>query len=169
MFFRAGIIKKAFGLKGELIFLFHKETEIELKEKEPVFPELDGNPVPFFIEHCYWHNAKEARIKLEDINSKNEAEKLTGSSFFLPLNKLNNNHDELQLTDLEGFEVSDQEHGKLGVIKEVIHNPGQDLILVSSEKKEILIPLVEEFIVSADTGNMKIITHLPEGLININE
>ncbi len=168
-FFRAGNIKKAFGVRGELIFLFHKETEIELNQKEPVFPELDGNLVPFFIEHCYWHTPTEARIKLEDVNNKDEAEKLAGFSFFLPLKKLSNRSDELKLAALEGFQVIDEESGDLGIIKELIENPGQVLILVISEEKEVLIPLVEEFIIAVDPRQKQIITHLPEGLININE
>jgi ribosomal 30S subunit maturation factor RimM len=51
----------------------------------------------------------------------------------------------------------------------VAPNNGQWLITVVSEnKKEILIPFHEHFIVRIDKGNNSVIMNIPEGLKDIN-
>ncbi len=62
------------------------------------------------------------------------------------------------------------DEGKLlGSISDVISNNGQWLINVtSSDKKSILIPFHEDFIVSIDKSKKIIIMNIPEGLTEIN-
>lgn len=168
-FFHAGVIKKTFGVEGELIFLFKKETQVKIKEKEPVFPEIEGNLVPFFIEDFQWHNDKEVRLKLEDVDSKNAAEQITGYAFYLPLSLLQNDKNDLRFYDLEGFQVIDEKAGEIGKIKEVLAQTGQELMIIEAEGEEIMIPLVTDYIVTADIDRKTIQTQLPEGLLNINE
>ncbi|MCF8219698.1 MAG: ribosome maturation factor RimM [Bacteroidales bacterium] len=168
-FFHAGVIKKTFGVEGELIFLFLKEFQVKIKEKEPVFPEIEGNLVPFFIENFQWHNDNELRLKLEDINSKETAEQFTGYAFYLPLSLLEDDENNIQFYDLVGFQIIDETAGPLGKIKEIIEQPAQDLMIIESETREIMIPLVTDYILNADSDQKTMYTQLPEGLLDINE
>jgi 16S rRNA processing protein RimM len=57
----------------------------------------------------------------------------------------------------------------LGIIKEIIQNPGQWLLNIrSDEGKEILIPLHEHFIVSIDKAGKVVVIDIPDGLTEIN-
>lgn len=168
-FFRAGTIKKTFGVEGEMIFLFHKETEINLKQKEPIFPEIDGNLVPFFIQKLQWHNSRELRVKLEDIDSIDTATGLTGLPFYLPLSVTGKQEQELRLLDLEGFKVMNEQNEEIGWVKDVISQSFQDLLLIQTGSAEIMIPFVEDYLVSADIDHKEIVLSLPDGLIDLNE
>ena len=55
----------------------------------------------------------------------------------------------------------------IGKIIDVVENKNQDLFEVVFNKKRILIPLVDEFVVNIDNENKKIIMNLPEGLTDL--
>jgi 16S rRNA processing protein RimM len=167
-FFRAGLIKKTFGVKGELILVFDKKPHVVFTEKEPIFPEINGKLVPFFIEALHWQNPSELRLKLEDIHTKEQAATLTGLSFFLERPQLPKT-DEPDVSMLRGYEVIDEENGKLGIIREIIFQKVQDILLIENHGQEYMIPVAEEFIVSVDHEHQRIITRLPEGLVKIND
>lgn len=168
-FFRAGTIKKTFGVEGEMIFLFHKETEINLKQKEAVFPELDGNLVPFFIQKMQWHNSRELRLKLEDIDSIEDASNLCGLSFYLPLSVTGEQEQDLRLLELEGFKILNEQDEEIGRVKDVISQSFQDLLLIQTASSEVMIPFVEDYVVCANIDLKEIVLSLPEGLIDLNE
>ena len=55
----------------------------------------------------------------------------------------------------------------IGKIIDVVENKNQDLFEVVFNKKRLLIPLVDEFVVNIDNENKKIIMNLPEGLTDL--
>ncbi|MFW6019863.1 MAG: ribosome maturation factor RimM [Bacteroidales bacterium] len=167
--FHAGVIKKSFGVEGDLIFLFQKEAQVKIKKKEPVFPEIEGNLVPFFIEDFQWHNNNELRLKLEDINSKETAGKYLGYAFYLPLSVLETDENDFLYSELEGFKIIDETAGLLGTIKEILEHTAQDIMIVETERQEIMIPLVTDYIINTDIDQQTIYTQLPEGLLDLNE
>ena len=57
----------------------------------------------------------------------------------------------------------------LGIVTEIIQNPGQWLLNVSSpEGRNMLIPLHEDFIVKIDKVKKILVMDIPEGLTEIN-
>jgi 16S rRNA processing protein RimM len=71
--------------------------------------------------------------------------------------------------DLTGYKVLNQYKELLGVITEVIPNPGQLLLKITSPKNtDILIPWHEDFIVSIDKEKKILIVDIPDGLTEIN-
>ena len=57
----------------------------------------------------------------------------------------------------------------VGEVKEIIPNPGHDLLkIISPENKEILMPFHEDFIITSDLRRKTITVRLPEGLIDLN-
>lgn len=167
-FFRAGLIKKTFGAKGELVLIFDRKFNANLTEKEPVFPEINGKLVPFFIEWLQWQNATELRLRLEDIETKEQAAPLTGKPFYLERQKPSK-PDELDVSILQDYELIEETSGRLGIIKDIISQKAQDILVIQEGEQEFMIPVAEEFIVSVDHDTQRIITRLPEGLVNLNE
>ncbi|MFO8055142.1 MAG: ribosome maturation factor RimM [Bacteroidales bacterium] len=168
-FFHAGSVKKTFGVKGELIFLFKNAGAYQLKEKGTVFLQIEGDLVPFFIESIEWQTNTEARIKLEDIDNVSSAKKLTKKDFYQPVPFPDNSHNDINLLDLEGFQVKDNVLGYIGPVKTVTSLPAQDIMYIQTKKGEIMVPLVEDFIVSVNMEQKILHTNLPEGILKINE
>jgi 16S rRNA processing protein RimM len=53
------------------------------------------------------------------------------------------------------------------VVDEIVKLPGQDLLSVNKDGKEVLIPMVKQIIVSIDIKTKKIVVDPPEGLFDV--
>ena len=66
-----------------------------------------------------------------------------------------------------GFEIWDENFGKVGLIKGVNDQSAQPLFEIDSSGQEILIPIHDEFIKSADREKKIIKVSTPAGLIEL--
>jgi 16S rRNA processing protein RimM len=55
----------------------------------------------------------------------------------------------------------------IGEVDEVVKLPGQDLLSVTKSGKQVLIPMVKQFIVSIDIDSKTIVINPPEGLLDV--
>ena len=107
-------------------------------------------------------------MKLEDVDSSDELQPILSSDLYLPLDllpPLEGNH--FYFHEIIGFSIEDEFHGELGIIESVYSHPSQDLISMSYQNKEVLIPISEEIILSLNRERKIIHTSLPEGLLDI--
>lgn len=162
-----GKITKTHGFKGNLIL--HLETdEPELYENlESVFIERDGMLVPFFFEFAQPYSNGKLLVKFEDI-SPEEAERLVNRPLYLPMENL----PELDGTDfyyheIVDFRVIDEKHGEIGILESVNDSGVQALFEIKSGEKEILIPVVDEWILEVNREEKFIKIETPEGLIDL--
>ena len=104
-------------------------------------------------------------LKLEGINSRNEAESLRGSLLLVsedmvpPLPEGEYYH-----FQLIGIRVYTQEHEYLGQITEILATGSNDVYLVSHNSSEILIPALNDVVVRVDVNGRTMTVDLPEGL-----
>ena len=166
--FYLGKIAKKFSFKGEvLIYLDTDEPEL-YENLESVFVERNKHLVPFFIENGSLHKNDFLRVLFEDINTEADADALIGSDIYLPLNmlpKLSGN--KFYFHEVIGFEIEDKRLGFVGEIQSINDTTAQPLFEVLKDGAEILIPMIDHFLVKVDRENKKIIMDLPEGLIEM--
>lgn len=169
-FFRAGFIQKTFGVKGEVICLLDQESmAFDLRKKEPLFLLLEGNWVPFFIDAIQSLSNTELRIKLEDINTPEQAANYLSLPVFLPLSLLENPEKHPELLEIKGFKILNNQAEMIGTVKDIHSIKAQKTLSVISEKSQIVyIPLVEEYIISVDIQEKSIQMEIPEGLMDLN-
>ncbi|MFM9944267.1 MAG: ribosome maturation factor RimM [Bacteroidia bacterium] len=160
-----GFIKKTHGFKG-VVKIHVENSDIILKQKEPLMLEINKKPVPFFIEQISKTDT-EWQVKFEDIRNVEEAEEIVGLSVYIESGA--NQPEEVWSNNTEGFKVFDKQLGPIGEVTEHIHKPGQDMLEVLFNSKTFYIPFVEEIIIDFDNEKEIIYTDLPEGLININD
>jgi 16S rRNA processing protein RimM len=166
--FYLGKIAKKFSFKGEvLIYLDTDEPEL-YENMESVFVELNNNLVPFFIENSSLHKNDFLRVRFEDVNTEAEADRLLGCGIYLPLKmlpKLSGN--KFYFHEVIGFEIEDQRLGVFGKIVAVNDSSAQTLFEVVNGEVEILIPVIDHFLVKIDRENKKVVMNLPEGLVEM--
>lgn len=166
--FYLGKIAKKFSFKGEvLIYLDTDEPEL-YENLESVFVECGKNLVPFFIENSNLHKNDFLRVRFEDVNSEDDADELIGNGVYLPLKmlpKLTGN--KFYFHEVIGFQIEDQKVGFVGEIVSINDSSAQPLFEVLREETQILIPMIDQFLVKIDRENKKVIMSLPEGLIDI--
>ena len=69
--------------------------------------------------------------------------------------------------EVNGFQVEDIRHGKIGEIEYINDQTPQHLFVINSNDKEVLIPINDDFILELDRINKTIKMDLPEGLLKI--
>lgn len=167
--FYLGKISKKFSFKGELLIYLDTDEPYLYTELESVFVNFNGNLVPFFIEKSSIHKNEFLRVKFEDVDSEAEAEKLLGLEVHLPVELL----PELEGTnfyfhEIIGYSVQDKRKGNIGTITNINDTTAQALFIIEdNQNKQILIPIIDDFIIKLDRENKIIDLDTPEGLIDL--
>jgi len=168
--FNLGHIAKTKGFKGELSLFLDVDNPYDYQSLERLLIDLGGVLTPFFISSIRIKNNGFADLRLEGVDNKDEAVRLSGKEVFLPMTDLPQlPKDEYYLHDLEGMEVVDAVSGSLGKVKRVIDYSNNPLLEIMDGETEILIPIHDEFIQKVDKVKMIIKVDLPEGLIEVNK
>lgn len=108
--------------------------------------------------------------KLKGFDDRNRAEAYKGAELWIPAELfISKDGESIYLSELLNFSIEDQMLGVIGHIRAFSSNGAQDLLIISNSQKEFEIPFVKDFILQVDFQNQKIKTHLPEGLVDINE
>jgi len=166
--FYLGKIVKKYSFKGELLVKLDTDEPELFTKMESVFVEQHKNLVPFFVERSSLHKSLLLRIKLEDVSSEAEADALIGATLYLPLNflpKLNGNR--FYYHEIIGFSVEDKDFGKVGIITGVNDTTSQALFEIDRGGKQILIPVIDKFIVNLNRDSKIISLDVPDGLIEL--
>lgn len=169
-----GFTKKEHRLKGELKVLVEDEYLEDLLKTPVIFLSIKGRHLPYFVEEARLE--KEFIIKLEDVDSKEEAHLLSSKEIFLqPANILKEEEKELELEvqsnlifgHIVDFTLVDSELGELGKIIDVIEFPQQEMAVISHNEKEFFIPIHESLIEKIDEKKQYIYMNLPEGILDV--
>ncbi|WP_298391747.1 ribosome maturation factor RimM [Flavobacterium sp.] len=166
--FYLGKIAKKFSFKGEvLIYLDTDEPEL-YEDMESVFVDFNKNLIPFFIENSNLHKGDFLRVKFEDVDNEEQADEIINCDIYLPLTmlpKLEGN--KFYFHEVIGFEIEDQRLGVFGKIVSINDTSAQPLFEVVNGNVEILVPMIDQFLVQIDRDNKKVIMDLPEGLVEM--
>ncbi len=154
--FYLGKIAKKFSFKGEVLAYLDTDEPELYENMESVFVEFNKNLVPFFIESCSLHKNDFLRIRFEDMNTEEDADAIMGNAIYLPLKmlpKLTGN--KFYFHEVIGFEVEDKRLGIVGKIQSVNDTTAQPLFEVLKGDVEILIPMIDHFLVKIDRRKQK--------------
>jgi 16S rRNA processing protein RimM len=156
-----GKFVRTHGLKGHLILA--DDLLFDVDSLKAVFIDTATGKAPYFIEEIR-ETAQGIMVKLDEVNSVEKAKTFLGKTIYADSSIIETQDAE---SDLQGFEVIDREKGRLGTVKHVTHNGVQDLLTIDYMGKEVILPLVDEFIDEIDEANKKIMYSAPEGLIDL--
>lgn len=106
-------------------------------------------------------------LALSGVTDRESAERLNKLKVFVDQNDLPPLEDgEFYYSDLIGMTVATADDPELGTVKDVIEGPGQDLLLVKrTSGAEVMIPLVDAFVVEIDFDADRILVDPVEGLL----
>jgi 16S rRNA processing protein RimM len=162
-----GKILRTHGYKGGLKVTLDVDEPESYRELEMVFIELKKKLVPYFIENIHFERNK-ANLKLEDINTIEEAERFINGNIYLPLELLPKLREKkFYFHEIPGFKVVDAVHGELGPVNRVIELPNNPLLAIDHKGKEILLPIADDLIVKLDRKTRTLHVKAPEGLIEL--
>ena len=165
--YKIGIINKPHGVHGELLFTFDDDI-FDRVEADYIVCLMDGILVPFFFESYRFRSDTTALIKLEGIDTEQQARRLNNVEVYFPKEHADElKHDELSWQFFVGFTIKDIHKGEIGKVKDVDDSTINTLFVVEHEGTEILIPAQEDFIIDLNRKTKVISMNLPDGLLEL--
>lgn len=166
--FQLGYIAKLHGYKGEVSLFLDVTNPDDYASLDALFIEINGQLTPFFITSFQLKNKGFAAIKLEGVDSENDAKIILRKSCYLPLSilpELDDKH--FYDHEIEGFSVVDGTCGAIGIVSQVIDLSVNPLLQIMKDDCEILIPLVDGLVERVDRASKTLYINAPEGLIEM--
>jgi len=164
----AGKISKPYGLQGEVNIILIPFAAKYIEPGNPLFIELNGQRVPFFIESAELVSADQAIVKLEFIDSIEQAKKVSGCDVFLdPKHADISEGEKEELGLVIGYQAHDLTLGALGKVYEYIPSELNPVWLIDYRGRELMVPATHEFIQKIDHRKQILHLDLPEGITNL--
>jgi 16S rRNA processing protein RimM len=104
-------------------------------------------------------------VKFEGVETRDEAERLRGPLFVPADDARGLEEDEFWPHELEGCAVVRADGTPVGTVNTVVTGTAQDLLEVSTERGERLVPFVKEIVVAVDLDARVVTLDPPEGLL----
>jgi 16S rRNA processing protein RimM len=166
-YFKIGKLVAVSGLKGELLLKHTFGKKTSLKGLQAIFVEEQKNSfLPYFIEAVRIKNEEEIYLKLEGIESRESAAKLSQREIWLPEELFKKYVSKTAPISLLGYMVINEDKA-IGEIQEVIEQAHQLLCRLEIDNKEVLIPLNEGTLRRTDHRKKQVVVELPDGLLDI--
>lgn len=163
-----GRIAKAHGIGGEVAVDVRTDSP---EERFGLDARLDTDPPdrgPLTVVRTRWHSGR-LLVVFAGVTDRTAAEALRGtllvadSSTSPPAGE-----DEYWDHDLDGLTVVTVEGTVLGVVAEVLHPPGSDVLAVRRDDgSELLVPFVREIVPTVDLDARRVVVDPPEGLLEL--
>lgn len=166
-YFKIGKLAASHGLHGDLILQHSLGKKSPLKGLEAIFiEEKKDSFIPYFIEKTSAKSDNETFLKLEGVDTKEVARKLTPKEVWLQEIDFIEYSSKSAPIALLGYKLFNIDQ-LIGEIVEVIEQPHQILCAVMYKGKEALIPIHEESLKKIDKKKKEVVVDLPEGLLDI--
>ncbi len=164
----AGTIASARGLDGSISVRHQLLGKNPFARLRYVFLSLkEGSYLPYFITSANSAGNGETIIKLESIDTPEEAKKLTGASIFLTTEQYHHSQPKDTPAFFVGFKVTDKQKGYVGEITVVEELAGQVLAHIRHPKGDFIVPINDQTLISANAAREELLLDIPDGLMDI--
>lgn len=166
--FTIGKITGVHGLNGNLkVWSFAESIDTFSTGRIVLLQIEDGHTKEYSIQKAQPHK-KGILLLLEGIADRNAAENVVGYDILIHRDQLPEPEDDSWYwQDLIGLKVTDEVQGDLGHVADIFPTGANDVLVVTDDdnektKREILIPMHENFVLDVDLDNGIMIVTLPE-------
>ena len=162
---QVGVITTTHGIRGEVKVFPTTDDPRRFEELSSILLdtgkelcELEIQRVKYFKQFVI--------LKFRDVDDINEIEPYKGKSLYVtrdmavPLEE-----NEYYIADLIGMDVFLEDGSLFGRIKDVLETGANDVYIVQTQEKEVLIPAIKDCILQVDVESNKMVFHLMKGLV----
>lgn len=170
---KIGKILKRKGFENEIIISMdiQEDVEITISKLPFLFIELQiGSKIPHRLLEIHPINNQQFSVIFDRIEEEKEINAIIGKDLWLP-----SDYSHSLITSewfdspVIGFKVWNHDQLVGEIIDVYVVDPQTLLSVKDHQEQEILIPLVEHWILSVDTDHQNIVMNLPEGLLSIED
>lgn len=161
-------IARPHGIKGEVIADIVTDFPERFEALDQLYISVPGAPLRrSVLEHHRFHQGRVV-LKLQDCNSRDEAEKLRLGNVQIPASEI------VELPagsffefELIGARVETDTGRSLGKVTDIMRTGAAPLLVITDGESEWLVPLAEEICTRIDPEQQLIVITPPEGLLDL--
>ena len=162
-----GKITRTHGLAGNVILKLDTDQPEFYTKLEGIFVEINGLLVPFFVEKQQWSKDNSKIISFKN-STLQMAEQTVGKNVFLPLSNLPElKGNQFYYHEVIGYEIKETSGNTAGIIKEINDQTAQHYFILNNSGKEVIIPIIKDWIIEVNREEKLIKMELPEGLLDV--
>ena len=165
-----GKVVRPHGIEGALRIKSYAQSEESFLRAGTVFLRSSSGDIREYTVLSARPHKDILLMKLEGLNTLEEAEKYREASILIKRDSLPTKGDEEYFWhELIGLEVYLSEGEYVGTIRHILPTGSSDIYVVQKGKKEVLIPAVHDVVKEIDLIHNRMIISEVEGLLHLNE
>jgi 16S rRNA processing protein RimM len=165
-----GKVVRPHGVEGALRIKSYAQSEESFLSAGTVFLRSSSGQTWEYVVSSVRPHKNILLLKLEGLNTLEEAEKYRGAAILIKRDALPQEGDEEYFWhELIGLQVYLSGGEYVGTIKHILPTGSNDIYVVQEGKKEVLIPAIHDVVKEIDLINNRMIISEVEGLLDLNE
>jgi len=157
-----GLITSAHGIRGMVKVYPYTDSPDRFNTIQRVY--IEGDDALRAVEAASVQKNM-ALVKIQGVDTRNAAEGILKKKLFIPFeDRKPLEKDQFFIDDLIGLTVSTPSGDVIGELTDVMTQHGNDILVIDTEKGEVLIPFVKAFVRSVDQGG--IVVEPIEGMLS---
>lgn len=162
-----GKITRKHGLAGNVILKLDTDQPEMYHKLESLLVEINGLLVPFFVDKQQWQKTDSKIISFKN-STETLVEQSIGKDVFLPLSTLPPlSGKKFYYHEVIGFEIREEDGKSCGNIVSINDQTAQNYFILNLAGKEIIIPIIRDWILEVNREDKFIKMQLPEGLMDV--
>lgn len=164
-----GRIGRPHGIRGE-VTVEPRTDEPEERFAPGAVLFVDTPAGSLVVSRTHWHSGR-LLVTFEGADDRNAAEALRGLLLNVDrdVDEVPDDPEEFYDSSLTGCRVELLDGTYIGDVTEVAHLPAQDLLVVTGEDREVLVPFIADFVPTVDIAARRIVIDPPVGLLDVGE
>ena len=164
-----GKVIRPHGLEGLLKIWSHARSEASFFDAGTIFLKSVSGEIHEYAVTSVKGHKNIFLMKLDGLNSRDEAEGLKGAEIFIRKEALTHEDGEYFWFELLGLKVYLDTGEYIGILSQIISRGTSDIYVTKERSKEIFIPATYEIVKEIDLENAKMVISAMEGLLDLNE
>ncbi len=162
---QVGEIVNTHGLRGEVKIVPWLDVPEDFERLKTVYADIGGTKETFTVASVKYQKAN-IIVKFREVPDIDAAEKLKRTVLYVDREQLGEPEEGYYICDLLGITVITDEGVELGKIVDVFSTGSNDVYTVKgADGKEVLLPVIDDVVLSVDIDAEICKVHLLEGLI----
>jgi 16S rRNA processing protein RimM len=167
-----GIVSRPHGLRGELVVDVRTDSPDErFTPGAALIARKAGGPDGVLTVEAARPHSGRLLVRFAEAPDRTAAEALRGTRLLIGTDRLapTGDPDEFHVHQLEGLRAELADGTVVGAVREVVHGPGGELLVVDRpEQPDALVPFVAAIVPTVDLAAGRIVLTPPEGLLDVN-
>ncbi|SHM32539.1 ribosome maturation factor RimM [Cryptosporangium aurantiacum] len=163
-----GRIGRAHGIRGDVLVEVRTDEPDERFAAGSVLVTDPADAGPLTVADARWHSGKLV-VRFEGVQDRNGAEKIRGLNLVVDSEDLppSDDPDEFHDYELVGLTAVGTDGAEFGSVVDVIHSAAGEILVLSFDGSERLVPFVREIVPTVDVPGGRVVIVPPEGLFDL--